>query len=403
MLSTLGSAASDAWIDFARHAQRRRKTATQARRALIIPPAQTGSLGDTAMVSGAAQTLRDQGVGEVDLAYGKPWDLEVSIDRRLHSGRYFSRGNGLQRAMLVARLPRYTETYFLGADIIDGAYNPGSVKARLSLLTDAARLGQRATLLGASYNDHPEASTREALRTLPAEITLCARDPISQGRMTQALDREIRLVADLAFLVSPRPQTPAALAASRWITARRAAGDRVIGFNASTLLARKDARYTRAALELLERLLQRGISAVLVPSDVRSELTEEQLLSNLATGLSQTQRERVFMLEYGSPGATTSVLGEVDLLVTGRMHAAILALRSGTPAFSVVYQGKFEGLLMHFGLEQQGLHTSVDAFVTDTQHAAERVYEALERTPELRAMIASRWPHVHALALANFG
>jgi polysaccharide pyruvyl transferase WcaK-like protein len=43
--------------------------------------------------------------------------------------------------------------------------------------------------------------------------------------------------------------------------------------------------------------------------------------------------------------------GQVDLVLTGRMHLAIAALGMGTPAFCTVYQGKFEGLMQMFELE----------------------------------------------------
>ena len=372
------------------------------RTALLIPPAIPGSLGDAAMLSGSTRFLRSSGVDSVDLAFGKAWPLDEHIDQHVSAERYFYRGSWLQRLLLSAKLRRYSEVYFVGADVIDGAYNPRSVRGRLSLLAEAAQMGKKAILLGSSYNEQPEATTRSTLRNMPEGVVICARDPVSRARMEWALERPIRQVADLAFLLKPLPDDPIALAASEWISIRRRAGDQIVGLNANYLHAEKDGRIPQALLALLDELLKANISIVLVPHDTRSKLPDERLLSDAASQLPKHLNERIYLLPPKSPGVIKAVLSGIDLLISGRMHAAILAMSSGTPAFCFAYQDKFEGLFSFFDLESDGLLSSPKHLAERPNLVAGLALTELARHASLRTKILARLPQVTKLSEQNF-
>lgn len=371
-------------------------------RVLIIPPAVPGSLGDAAMIAASAQSLRTRGATSVDLLYGKTWDLDEPIDKRVGGERYFYKGSVLEKTLLVSRLPRYSEVYFIGADVIDGAYNPRSVCARVSLLAEAAHLGKKVTLLGASYNKHPEETTRKALRELPGNVTLCARDPISRKRMESALDRPIRQVADLAFLLQPRLDHPLTVRAKSWIASRRLAGDQVIGLNANYLHAQKDPKIPAALRALVEQLLAAGLSILLIPHDTRSDVPDQLLLENATAFVPPKDRERIYMLAPKSPGVVRAVVPELDLLATGRMHTAILGLSGGTPSFCFAYQDKFEGLLKFFELEEAGLLSTPLELATDPASVADKIVDTLKFKSPLKQRIAQHLPQVIKLSEKNF-
>ncbi len=145
-------------------------------RVAIIPPAIPGSLGDAAMISAAAGYWQAQGAAYVDLLFGGDWPLDAAVRDRVASSDFFYRGNLAEHRTLIARLGQYSHLFFIGADVIDGAYAPASVMRRLSLLADFVRAGGQARVLGASYNAHPEPRTRAA-----AGISACAivRSPSS--------------------------------------------------------------------------------------------------------------------------------------------------------------------------------------------------------------------------------
>lgn len=371
-------------------------------RALLIPPAIPGSLGDAAMVSASGHFLRQHRHSAVDLMYGKKWNLDISPDRRISAERYFYQGEPLQKMMLIRRLADFSNVYFIGADVIDGAYNPASVCARLLLLSEAARMGKNATVLGSSYNCHPESTTMNALRTLPKQIAICARDPVSRGRMEDALQRPVRQVADLAFLLPAQPSDKDATTAIDWIEKQRARGNQVIGVNANYLHAEKNENIPAALLRLMSALLKNNLSIVLVPHDTRSRRCDQKLLAAAAAALPAEYADRIHMLPPNSPGAIKAVLAKLDLLVSGRMHAAILAMSGGTPTYAFAYQDKFEGLYSFFGLEHAGLLSSPTELVERPERIASNILVLLENHHDLRLQINQKLPSVLALARENF-
>jgi polysaccharide pyruvyl transferase WcaK-like protein len=370
--------------------------------ALIIPPAIPGSLGDAAMISASVRYLRDTGLENVDLLYGNHWELDEAIDKRIAAERFFYKQSMLQQALLIARLPAYSELYFIGADVIDGAYNPGSVCARLSLLTEAAKSGKKATVLGASYNTHPDARTQAALRGLPESVTICARDPVSKLRMERALERPIRLVADLAFLLRPKADHPVAIRTVNWINERRKAGDLVIGLNANYLHAEKDPGIIPALKQFVSATLKQPISIVLIPHDTRSKLPDEKLLELAVAHLSASEKERIYALPPLSPGVVRAVTPELDFLATGRMHTAILALSGTTPTFCFAYQDKFEGLLQLVNLVDEDLLSSPKELAQAPEAVAEKFLQFLPKRQLLRDRIAEALPSVFELSRKNF-
>lgn len=370
--------------------------------AMIIPPAIPGSLGDAAMISASIKYLRDTGSQYVDLLYGNHWELDETVDKRIAAERFFYKQSKLQQMLLVARLPAYSSVYFIGADVIDGAYNPSSVCARLSLLAEAAKRGKRATLLGASYNTHPEVRTQAALRNLPESVTICARDPVSKMRMEYALERPIRQVADLAFLLPPKSEHPVAARTINWINERRGAGDIVIGLNANYLHAEKDPGIIPALKRFVAVLMKQSVSIVLVPHDTRSKLPDEKLLELAIADLPASERERVYSLPPLSPGVVRAVMPSLDFLATGRMHTAILSLSATTPTFCFAYQDKFEGLLQLVNLVDVDLLSSPQELVNQPEEVAEKFLRLVPQQQVLRKRIAAALPSVMALAKKNF-
>ncbi|HBR68764.1 MAG TPA: hypothetical protein DEA55_05240 [Rhodospirillaceae bacterium] len=369
---------------------------------LIIPPATPGSLGDAAMISATVRFLRQQEAESVALVYGKRWELDEKIDRRIAAERFFYKGSPIQRSLLFSRIQKISGIFLIGADIIDGSYSPLSVQRRLTLLDRAARLGKKATILGASYSKSPEKGARDTLRSLPENVVICARDPISYKRMEESLDRPIRQTADVAFLARSYPEHPIAQKASEWISARKKAGDEVFALNANYLHFSKDNTVQNALTEVLKTLMRDARSVLLIPHDVRFNQPDQKLLETIANSLSPSYKERIYMLPPESPGAIKAALSEVDFLITGRMHAAILALGTGTPAFCFTYQDKFEGLYSLFGLQDADLLSAPEELATNPAQVSLKIIEAIKRREDLRKKVNQHLPGIVELARANF-
>lgn len=373
-----------------------------AARVAIIPPAVPGSLGDAAMISATAGYWHRQGADYVDLLFGGDWPLDAPVRNRVASSDFFYRGDLQEHRALIARLSQYSHLFFIGADVIDGAYAPASVTRRLSLLADFACAGGSARVLGASYNDHPEPRTRAALAALPEAVTICARDPVSLERLRAVRPGGLRQVADLAFLVEPRPEHPDAQAATAFIAHQRAEGRRIVAMNANYLQVAKVPALRAALRSIAEGLLAKGVALLLVPHDRRSAEPDAHHLRTAIEGLPEEAIARTHLIDSDSPGAVKATLGQVDLLFTGRLHAQILAMGSGTPVFGLAYQGKFEGLLALFELPPTELLATPEDAAADPALLVARLEALLHKSRTLRTAIEQRLPAVRALSEANF-
>jgi polysaccharide pyruvyl transferase WcaK-like protein len=379
-----------------------RRVRPYSRRALVIPPAKPGSLGDASMISATFTTLRRHGFATVDLAVSGDWPIDVKVDNILKGERFFYSRSDRRLARLLPQLASYSHVYFLGADVIDGAYNSGSATARLHLLREALGLGAKATVLGCSFNLPAHPASIAALRALPAEVRICARDEISYGRLHETLDRPIERTADVAFLLESTPEALTARKVAAWIKARREAGDRVLALNVNFLHERGLIGFTEAVTALLASLIGKGISIVLLPHDVRTERSDQTIMSEAQAGLTEDDRSKTFMLKAEGPGTVKAMLANVDLLITGRMHAAIMAMGGGTPSLCFTYQGKFEGLYALFGLDAKKLLLKPSDLVEGTEKVVDAAVVALPQVDEMRQLICSKMAGVVTMSAKNF-
>jgi polysaccharide pyruvyl transferase WcaK-like protein len=270
------------------------------------------------------------------------------------------------------------------------------------LLDRAARMGLRATVLGSSFSLTPAPSTVAVLRSLPRRVHLYARDDLSHGRMATALGRKIEISADIVFLLKDVAATPELEDDLAWIAAQRNTGARIVAVNANALqeVERPDlvARY----VDLISSLLSTaGVSIVLLPHDTRGDRSDVALAGEIRDGLGADLADRVRLVPPRNPGSVKAIVKASDLLITGRMHAAVLGLTSGTPAISFSYQGKFEGLYRHLGLDPASYVFPTQALDDDLPGLLEACTQALDRSGELRMRILEQLPKLQALSRRN--
>jgi polysaccharide pyruvyl transferase WcaK-like protein len=265
-----------------------------------------------------------------------------------------------------------------------------------------SRFGSKLTILGSSFSTQPDSQVIAALRQLPPDVTICARDPISRDRMQQALDRPIKQVADLAFLVEPDFAAANRNGTLDWIETRRAAGDSVIAFNMKSLGNAGSEGLVAAISRLITSLVEKSFSILMLPHDIRPPQSDVALLEEAVALLSVKARQRVRMIIPESPSMVKAVLAKADLLVTGRMHAGILAMGAGTPAVSFSYQGKFEGLYTMLGLPQSALLLDPNSLVNEPEKVEAAILTAHTNRAALRQVLAQNLPRVMELARGNF-
>lgn len=360
----------------------------------FISPATPGSMGDQAMLDAANTYANTLGIRTVIFPYAPALRSAVRVYRG--SGKFgvaAATARGLWSASYV---------FGIGADILDGVYNANTVLKRLKALQTAHLFGRHTRILGSSWSTTPSPEVISFLKSTPW-LDILARDPVSQGRMEADLGRPISLAADLAFLLEPEARSTSAKKAIAWATARKAEGCTVLAANLSGhTMASVTQPAVRPAADMIGRWLATDAKreVLIVPHDTRGGFTGDlTVCRELHAILNERYGHRLHMPDGGLDAwDAKAIAGAVDLVLTGRMHFAIAALGQGTPPVSIVYQGKFEGLMQHFGLEREGLLMAPD-MVGDSDAV---LAAATARADRLRAQISERLPRVVALSKSNF-
>lgn len=185
-------------------------------------------------------------------------------------------------------------------------------------------------------------------RLLDPGVVLNLRDAISLQRFDDFARKRAHLVADAAFMLTPRADTAAVKQIAASIARQREQGRKVFVFNIHPMLFRKpEPAKLRQMIELaavaMERLSrEHNASWLLLAHDYRPEIADDNCLRPLADRLKPTLGDHVHHVDQAlSAGEIKAVVGLVDGVITGRMHLAIAALGQGTPVAAITYQDKF--------------------------------------------------------------
>ncbi len=375
----------------------RRFGPVDAKRIVIIPASGHGSLGDQAMLDSAGQTLHNMGYRLSVIARGEDWipirfpAERIDVETKSFAGRF----NALRRIVTAGAI------VFNGADVIDGVY--GGDCRRLELLDLAARSGVPASALGFSFSPTPGAKAVARLRNLPP-MPMHSRDAISAERFSAAIGRPARVVADLAFLLQPEASTAAAQRAIAWVHKQKTLNRQVMALNLSGHTLSKT---QGDALEQVAVAMRQWLSAdpdravLLMPHDFRPAPTGDIApLLALHEALKAGFAERINLPEVPFEAwDAKSIIAATDFALTGRMHLAIAGLGGGIPTLCIAYQGKFEGLMQHFELDDMLVSPDV---MTDPAQLLQRLDTFAARLPELRQKIAAKLPSVLSKSRQNF-
>jgi len=365
--------------------------------AIIVPPADPGSLGDEAMIQALTTKLRRK-LYTVDLLVSdvnQDWSHIDGIRRKVSEKDY------------LEALPDYANFYLIGADVLDGYYSAKTPQKLLWYTFVAAHLSGRATIIGSSFNRTPTKEVIASFSILPTSVRVCMRDKFSLNNFKEKTGRDATLVSDVAFLLKPAISDHTS-PYTRWTHEQKLIGQKVVGVNMSqhSFLdigfgdPKYNARYMAAELR---RVLDSRpeISLIFLPHDIRPNFGDAEILSGVFSQLSEKYPNRVKLVDTKLVGAAgiKAIARTVNVIVSGRMHLAIASLGTGVPVASMVYQGKFEGLYAHFNIE--GLTVSPRDVLDNKGKFAEIITILLTQEQELREKIAQHLPAVLKLSKNN--
>jgi len=314
---------------------------------VIVPPTASGSLGDQAML--------DSLVTEANALFGLPPSVLPNAYSVRAPAQMIDFGKGkTQQVIGIAKLLRARIILAMGADIMDGFYGTSQVKKRFNLLHVAHRIGAKTRIVGSSFSNAPRAEVIDRVRRMPW-LEICARDPISKSRMEESLQRDVVLVSDVAFLLEPQITSRPAERAADWTERQRGLGRRIIGLNVSGMVLKNMG--AKAFSEFSDQIARHvsgrdDIALLVMPHDWRQGSAGDlAACQTLHAKLKHQVGERCEILEEQvSAWETKALAGMLDCALVSRMHLAVACLGQGKPPYCLVYAGKFEGLMEHFGL-----------------------------------------------------
>lgn len=360
---------------------------------LVLLTNGAGNTGDQAMF----EAFLANTTGAVTAIVRQRSDFVVPEDcvdrvRFLEAPRLVSR-RGWGRKTEVARFLRAVDGSasfsVVGADIMDGGYSRAEAVKRAQLLRLATSRGVDSRVLGFSWNGRADVAARVALGRASARSKLFARDPISLQRLTKDGITALE-AADVVFTTTGAQPPEGAIA--DWIEASTAP---MVSVNVSGLIQRR-ANLVPEFAALIDSLVQQGYRVVLIPHVIRPG--DDDLAACRAAHDRVIEKGSVLLVEEAlRPAEVAWIASKSKAVLTGRMHLAILALNQGVVPVVLATQGKVEGLLHLFGLDDFALTPDPGVGV----RALERLRMVID-SPDFSARVSERLPSVRELAFRSF-
>ncbi len=215
------------------------------------------------------------------------------------------------------------------------------------------------------------------------------RDPLSAERARRD-GISVTDTADLVFLATSRDDDVLA-----GIAPGVPADERIALINASGLVGSGDSQVHDYATIIAE-LRADGMRVIIVPHVSRPGADDLPLCRRIAAEFADDPS--VSLVErLLAPAQIRGLAARASVVVTGRMHLAVMALLAGTPPITVATQGKVEGLMRLFGWRELCVQPG-DGFAA----RVEPVLRGILDDPEgARARLLESRAGVVALAAAN--
>lgn len=333
------------WRLFPSSSLRLRRSSADARQGvLIVCPPGGGNIGDQALVESAAWNSE----GPVTLVvrnesnYAIPqWLAEKKITTvpfvDLLYGVGFKHLRDVVRFLAIAR--RSVSVVIIGADIMDGNYKTIASVNRWSLAVLARRCGARASVIGFSWNSIPRESSKAGLLKADKSVKLWVRDPISLRRVQEAGAATAQLCSDIVFGHPAADGDPGLNNIPEDVAAQVRACPEYAILNASGYIGDDD-NVSSEYRSIVKMLQSAGVGVVLLPHVMRGS-SDFDCLRRLHESC---DGQLILIDRLLTPAQVTRLASEAKLVVTGRMHLAVLASMAGTPVLTLATQGKVDGL-----------------------------------------------------------
>lgn len=337
---------------------------------LILPPIGSGNLGIQALVSTACQQASANGVSPCVITFG---DDNVVKEERINARTlvlpgYYKNSKikiFISLTRFIASCADYNTLLILGCDDIDGSYGKSRPLRMLFLAYIALVLNLKCRIVSTSLSENPSLFCMSALRNLPKEISICARDEFSYHRFSKHFDqkKQVVLAADLALLLDPEQQNPSPACKDLLDKLRRlkSEGKTIIAWNPFSRL--NDTPFTDKAqladyyADCITKLMnsQDKIHLVMVAHEKRTcreQPSDLELINLIAARLPQLSQRMTVSPESLNSSEVRIFTKEISAAISGKFHFAVACFAVGVPVLTIIYQGKVLGLHKQFATPQ---------------------------------------------------
>ena len=315
----------------------------------------SGNIGDQALFESFLANVPGEviAVCEFDNSFVVPPEHAHRVTILALENLIYGWGTGhLRDLWALGRAIRGAESVWItGADIMDGAYNQRLSSNGWMIAIAARLLNTPARILGFSWNSHPDGGIlRLARHAGRLGVVSLARDPQSLARLAHDRVEGLEQVADMAFSLGKPQPLPSAF--EERFAAWRNPALKLALVNISALVGARE-NLDDDHRSVVNDLRDAGYQVVVVPHVIRDKNDDLAASDRVLSG---REFDDVLRLqELLAPRQIAQLASRADLVFTGRMHLAVLALGQGVPAIVMSTQGKVAGLLELFSIARHSI------------------------------------------------
>lgn len=326
----------------------------------IIPPDAVGSKGDEAMLRGALNLFAGSKI------------RVLSPRRELWKGWLVDKNELFSEEFVpLEELARFitqpTHLIIIGGDVMDGIFSTKETLCRLAAAERVIQLGGRADVFSCSFRTGVAEEILEKIKSIGEQLRFHLRDMQSLQHFKQQTGLKADYFPDFAFLCE-RALTEKTKEINQQIREKKEAQYIAVGVNFCEHACKgffehpnveQRKQYIAPIIDKIDFVLGKRACYVLVPHDIRSweghfsdeahaMLAMEYIKAHCAS-------DTVIKVDDFLPETEIlSVLPELDIFISGRMHLDIAAIRSGVVPIGYIgnrtksYRNieKFKGMFM---------------------------------------------------------
>lgn len=316
---------------------------------VIIPGDAVGNKGDEAMLRGALNLFSDREV-KILTPRREVWKGWM-LDRNLVYQEEYVELEALKNHFFEA-----THLVIIGAEILDGVCGAKDSLYRLEAAERVLELGGRVDVFSAFFGATASKKVVDKIKEIGGKISYHFREKMSLENFEKQTGLKGQYFPDLAFLCE-RTLTDKTKDIIEQIQRKKEANSIVIGLNFSEQVCRgffdeisvaQRKEYVSNTIDLIAETVQNPYF-VLISHDIREReeyYSDDSYAKWAAEYIVGKYSSDIFCLtdNYMQETEILSIIPQMDVVVSGRMHLAIAAIRSGVIPIAYVSDNRSDSL-----------------------------------------------------------